>query len=113
MRGVLKAKPGFPWRSRRMRPPVAWVRVARTLTASRAAREATSGVEGFGRMDGDGLGSEPTGRRRKLAAGAASAGGGEQAAIAIECDGADRSLFMAAVMRDGVLAAAALQPGVA
>src|SRR6266481_5932304 len=40
MRGVLKAKPGLPWRSRRIRPPVAWVRLAKRWTASRAARSA-------------------------------------------------------------------------
>lgn len=40
MRGVLKARAGVPWESRRIRPAVARVRLARRWTASRAAREA-------------------------------------------------------------------------
>src|SRR5271168_871844 len=40
MRGVLKAWAGLPWRSRRIRPPVARVRLARRWMASRAARNA-------------------------------------------------------------------------
>src|ERR1700675_2243749 len=37
MRGALKAHPGFPSRSRILRPPGAWVRRARMATDARAA----------------------------------------------------------------------------
>jgi len=49
----------------------------------------------------------------ELAASAASASGGEQAAVAIEGYGSHRALFMAAMVRGGVRAVAAFKPGIA
>src|ERR1700732_5048330 len=53
MRGVLKAHPGFPSRSRRIRPPVARVRLARISTDARAAAMADSVLAGCGAVGGE------------------------------------------------------------
>src|SRR6516165_2595975 len=165
MRGVLKANPGLPFLSRRIRPPVPFARLASSWTAACAAR---AGVEFAGRRKsqavlamttfmmaspypvadtapdspligcgcyadretgavsatGYGAGfpigiatttdergiADPAG---KLAAGATGGSCGEQAPLLVERDGADRTLFVAAVMLGGMGILAATFPGFA
>ncbi len=140
MRGVLKAKPGVPFLSRRIRPPVPLPRLARSWMAAWAAR---SGVEPAGRRKSAaafamttfmmaspkpveeiaaGFGiciATTTDKGRiadaagKFAAGATGRSCGEEMAVQVKGNSAYGALFVTAVMFGSMGVFTAAKPGFA